>query len=284
MKKTLIVAFDGLDKELIEKFGLENIKQQEYGKIDNKTGIYLISTSELFASFITGETREKHGISGLAKWTNPKVDWFENNVGEVSLFKRFYGLRKAIYESLNFLNAKKKRYTKEDIKCPTIFEKIENSRAMYIPSYNPSWFWLSDCETRPLNYGASVGETANFWDEREFHFRKRQFMHELESDIVSPRDLLMVHFHRPDIHHHLYGDERLPSYDEEKLRKLYRETDKFAAEIKEKALEKGYERIIFMSDHGLPTETEHNENAFYSSNKELFGNKIPKITDFYDKL
>ena len=60
--------------------------------------------------------------------------------------------------------------------------------------------------------------------------------------------------------------------------------DELAKKIKQKALQKGYERIIFMSDHGLPAEEGHNENAFYSSNKELFGEEKPHITDFYDKF
>lgn len=39
-----------------------------------------------------------------------------------------------------------------------------------------------------------------------------------------------------------------------------------------------------MSDHGLPTEEGHNENAFYSCNRELFGSETPKITDFHDRI
>jgi hypothetical protein len=54
--KTLIIAFDGLDYELIQEFGLETIPQREFGKIDNTTGITSIVTYELFASFITGKT------------------------------------------------------------------------------------------------------------------------------------------------------------------------------------------------------------------------------------
>lgn len=65
---------------------------------------------------------------------------------------------------------------------------------------------------------------------------------------------------------------------------MYKETDKLAGKIKKKALQKGYEKIIFMSDHGLPTEEGHNENAFYSSNKQLFGDEKPRITDFRDEL
>lgn len=63
----LVVAFDGLDKDFIEKFELENIQQKEYSELDNKSGISSIKTSELFASFITGDTWEEHGVQGLEK-------------------------------------------------------------------------------------------------------------------------------------------------------------------------------------------------------------------------
>jgi hypothetical protein len=61
----IVVGFDGLDKELIEDFDLENVKFAETGKINNADGVKKRSTSELFASFITGETHEVHGVTGL---------------------------------------------------------------------------------------------------------------------------------------------------------------------------------------------------------------------------
>lgn len=93
----------------------------------------------------------------------------------------------------------------------------------------------------------------------------------------------MVHIFRPDLHQHCYGDPNLSTYDENKLKNLYNETDELAERILE-YFEEDYDKIIFMSDHGLPTETEHNENAFYSCNEELFHNKTPHITDFHDKI
>ena len=39
-----------------------------------------------------------------------------------------------------------------------------------------------------------------------------------------------------------------------------------------------------MSDHGLPTPHQHNEKAFYSCNRELFGDTTPLITDFHDRI
>lgn len=165
-----------------------------------------------------------------------------------------------------------------------MFDKLDDSRAMFIPSYNPSPYWMIGAGLRLFNYGYSANEVADMWDSREFSFREKELFDELDSDIVLPRSLLMCHFHRPDIHQHLYGDKYIGNYDEEKLKRLYLEIDQLAGEIKDKALAKGYERIIFMSDHGLPSQHEHNENAFYSCNEELFGEEKPHITDFYNKI
>lgn len=285
---TIIIAFDGLDYELIKEFELENINQKEFAKIDNKTGMTEISTSELFASFITGETHEEHGIKGLRKWTNPRIDNFERKVEENTFFNKFKGLRSAIFESINKLGAMQRKYRKEDLGCRTIFEEIENSRAMYVPSYNPSPYWMIGAGLKPLRYGYSPKEVEELWDDKEYRDRKAKLFSELESDVLPPRELLMCHIHRPDIHQHLYGDRFLSkedsTFDKAKLKQLYQETDKLAGKIKKKALEKGYNRIIFMSDHGLPTATEHNENAFYSSNIELFDSREPHIKDFYEIL
>ena len=65
--KIVVIAFDGLDKELIEKFNLKIISQGEIHSINNKEGISSIYTSELFASFVTGKTHELHGVKGLVR-------------------------------------------------------------------------------------------------------------------------------------------------------------------------------------------------------------------------
>lgn len=91
-ENVLVVAFDGLDKEWIEEFELENIMQEEFGAIDNQTGMKNIYTSELFASFITGKNPQEHGIDGLTTWSNqkplfeqtPKLTDFHDKIVEMS--------------------------------------------------------------------------------------------------------------------------------------------------------------------------------------------------------
>ncbi|MBY6294544.1 hypothetical protein GLU60_04100 [Nanohaloarchaea archaeon H01] len=283
----LVIAFDGLDRELIEEFGLKHVKQEEFGALDNNTGMHQIKTSELFTSFITGKTWEDHGITGheKRKYQNPMKDKILRFLTPDKIVANVRGWRtlREVLESV--MRAEKlERYTKNDQKLDTLFEKISGSRAMFVPGYNPGMIWRLRLEIAPLENGYSVERRSKFWDKRSYEVRKRDLFREIENDIVSPRPFLMCHFFRPDQHQHYYGDIDLGTYNKDKLRKMYLEIDELAGEIREKALEKGYDTIIFMSDHGLPDETDHNENAFYSCNRKLFGKRTPKITDFHDKI
>ena len=281
-EKILVVAFDGLDKKLIEKYNLENIRQQEFGKIDNSTGISSIKTSELFASFITGETYEEHGIKDL-KTTSGRQKLIDNSIPDFlkKNVRGFTRLQKVLQTMLRVDEGMK--YAKEHLQLDSVFEKIEDSRPMFIPGYNPSIFWVVNADLDPMRYGYSTEEAAKHYDNREYRHRKDRLFSELENEIIGSREFLMCHFHTTDTYQHLYGDKDAV-YDEKKLKRLYEETDEFAGEIKQKALEKGYDYVIFMSDHGLPTEKGHNENAFYSCNRDLFGDETPQITDFHNKI
>lgn len=280
-ENVLVVAFDGLDKDLIEEFELENIRQEEFKSIDNQTGMEHIYTSELFASFITGKTHEEHGIEHLTTWEDKRKGRVIETLapkGIVESTKGFHRLRETLK---TLLKTDEVKYSQEHLEEKTLFEEIDNSRAMYVPGYNPSLFWQLKAETLPLEYGYGSDIAAEFWDTREHEFRKKNLFSELENDIVSPREFLMVHLHRTDFHQHLYGDPT-GVMDKDKLRKLYQETDELAGKILKKAGEK-YDKVIFMSDHGLPAEHGHNENAFYSCNGKLF-EETPKLTDFHDRI
>ncbi len=274
----LIIAFDGLDLELIEKFGLETVKQEEFGTIDNKTDIKEIKTSELFASFITGTNYEEHGIEGIRRWDNPtkgKIvdlatpDILQNNIRG---FTRLEDVMKELFK------VKKITPGKEELEVDAIFDKIDNSKDMFVPGYENSVMKETGAHRTPIKYGYFGEQLMEYYDSREYEFRKRKLLREVNTWF----DFLMCHFQRVDFHQHTFGDKDV-AYDEEILEELYRDTEDLADRIIE-FFHGDYEYIIFMSDHGLPTEEGHNENAFYSCNKELFGDETPHITDFHDKI
>lgn len=242
----LVVAFDGLDRELIEEFELENVKQEEYGSIDNKTGMSAQMTSELFTSFITGKNYEDHGVKGLKKNLRPERQKIVDLLAPESFTGKIRGFDFLRRNLERILDIDRRKYKKEDIECETIFEEIGNSRAMFVPGYSPSMLWTMMGFGKPLEYGYTSSDILKMWDEQEYEYRKEELFSELENPILEPRDFLMCHFHRPDTHHHFFegaiknrgkADEE---YGRSKLKKMYQETDQLAKEIKEKAEEKGY--------------------------------------------
>jgi hypothetical protein len=274
----LVVALDGLDKDLIEEFELENVKQSEFGGIDNKTGISSISTSELFASFITGETHQKHGIKGLNYQKGIKQKLRSFLFPEV-LLKNVRGTTRLKNAFNALFDTEDIRPNKSHLESESIFDQIENSKGDFIPSWNPSPYWQAlkfpelrsyDVDPKPLEY---------YWDSYEYQVRKNKLFRPVNKWF----DFYMIHFHRPDAHQHFYGDKELSTFDKDKLNALYNEIDELVGKIQE-FFQDDYEYIIFMSDHGLPEEDEHNEKAFYSSNKALFPEKEPHITSFKSKI
>lgn len=270
--KVLIVSFDGLDKDLIEKYNLENIPQKEFGTIDNQTGIKVTVTSELFASFITGKTWREHGIVGLDIYRNPVLRKIES-LNKYSAFRKFTGLRKSFYNNMPFLDSKSRHVVSDDLPVPTIFDELDKSKAIGVRAYSKGY--TVDLMGLMEEFGVKEAvKELNRWE----NSKKTELFGSLEEN----HDLVMAHFHKPDYIHHWFWE--VGKMD--KVRETYYEMDELAGEILEKAEEKGFDTVIFMSDHGVPDVENggHNKNAFYSCNRELFGEKTPHITDFHDKI
>lgn len=271
----LVVAFDGLDYELIQKYNCRTfLEMQEFGQMDNHTRMHSIKTSELYASFITGNLPEKTEVTGVNKWSNPWIDKFESWADNHFFFRKFAGLRRAIWESINRLGAKHIWYRKKDIKTDTLFEEVSGSKPLFVPSYNPSWIYRANKQAMLLKYDAPI-EDLEGYIERDYLYRIQTLSKELKTET---RPFLMCHFHKPDMWQHFYANDGINN--ESKIREVYAEMDELAAQILKLAEDK-YDWILFISDHGLPTENAHNKNAFYASSRKLPDNE-PHITDFYD--
>lgn len=275
-ESVLVVAFDGLDRELIERWQLSNLMQSEFGSINNHEGIDEIKTSELFISFISGVNHKEHGCTGLG-YSNSE---FKSRVIKLIDFKHssyvpgYVRFLKAVKKLINLRGV---RYSKEDYDNLTLFDEIRDSKALFVPGYNPSVFWKYACGLQPLREKGSLGECKRL-TERDFEFRLSKLNEDLDSD---NHRFLMCHFHMPDTIQHLYTDNENIK-DEDEIRELYERMDKVAGEIKSKSGD--YDKVIFMSDHGLPKIKDHNRNAFYSCNKPLFDSEVPHITDFYGEI
>lgn len=275
----LVVAFDGMDRELIEEFDLENIPQEEFGGIDDNSGVYRRMTSELFASFITGETYEEHGVKGLIQYENSRNAEILEKIVPLSIVDKYRGLRtlRDMLEAI-FDPGERLKYTKEDIKADTLFEKIDASLPLYVPNYSPDVHWL---------IGNPHDISKYYRDERFVNEARRMTERRLHGgtsnqpgffDVTKDFwDFIILHLHDPEG----FQDLGIGDFEED-----YKRLDEIAGEILE---EYGDDwTVIFMSDHGRPERENkfkgHNRNAFYSCNRELFGDKTPHITDFHDKI
>ena len=263
----LIVAWDGLDYELIQKFGLENIPLDNMGKIDNDTGIHTRSTSELYTSFITGDNYYTHGVTGINKF-NKRGEILENIFP--AHIRGGLPATRLIYNKLwDLIGADKRKYDKTDYDTSTLFDEIENSNALFIPGYNPGFGWAANLKSHTLDelmYKQSPEYTETPMIEGE---KTVKMMFERRWNIFKDAfddgeyELLMVHFHYPDYLQHFYGTKGL-NYDEERLKKMYEYIDKKAGKIRKWADLYNYD-VMFMSDHGLPENMEHNKQAFFST-------------------
>lgn len=264
----IVIAFDGMDKELIGEYGLENVVQEEFGSIENSKNITRRMTSELFTSLITGKT--DHGVEGLKKreLNNRLLSGIEDRIQYTIVDYKTKGLRTALYKAFNQFEYVERKYTKDDYDEETIFDTVAKSKPLFVPGYNPEYKWVAGLPNLYLEKGYSrefVAEKAReYTEERLDEFWNLTF---------GFWDLIFLHLHDPDTQQ----DIGITS-----LKKDYLRLDNIAGRIVEELGEN--HTIIFLSDHGLPERFEHNEHAFYSSNCELFGHETPHITDFHDRI
>jgi predicted AlkP superfamily pyrophosphatase or phosphodiesterase len=267
------VAFDGLDHDLIKRYNCETLLSlTDFGRIDNHSPVSSIKTSELFASFITGKPSSEHGITGLRVLRPKYLETFENLVHGRWPFSRFTELRNAVYRSVNRVTYRKP--LKQDLQCRTLFDQIPDSKALYVPSYNPAWFWFHGTACKSLNHGTSLKEVRKLVHDHH-RTRRRNFFQSLNK---GTHQFCMVHFHLVDYLQHFYGcdNSTVPELED-----VYLSMDQLAAKILDRS---DYDEMIFMSDHGLPDGPEHNRNAFYASTVNLFEETTPPITAFYPKI
>lgn len=268
MGDVLVVAFDGLDRERIERYGVEAVMQDEFGEIDNSTGIQSIKTAELFASFITGETYEEHGVVGLKK---------EDRGGEQLFDRLLHAVPQGLKDRLNTDATQRLLerarppstfYRREDIQAETLFETVPGARDVNVPVYSRNTYLHRKYTGFELGFGRAVVR-------RDLEAEHAQRRKETFEAVEHGGTFVMAHFFYPDVCQHLYPD------DEEEIKAMYHRMDELAGDIRQRADQ--FDTVIFMSDHGLPTKDAHNENAFYSCNHDLFDG-TPHITDFHDRI
>lgn len=279
--RILVIIFGGADYKFIEEFNCTNLMQKEFGKVtvDNLWKNRDVAT-QITSQLISGKSWEKSGIKGRKKYTNPIVEKLEKQIFKKYKipFQRKTGhLREGFYNTFSTLSFKKRNYLKEDFKCNTLFEMVHNSKAVYVPSYNPEPSWaLRRNILDPRAYPEFGIRGALDLLEKNFFWRKKRFFESLKKNY----QLLITQFQFIDSLQHLYlVYTKKPQM--EKIKEGYYRIEDLVKEIKNNAL--NYDMILFISDNGAAHEkggSTHYNRPFYSINHKKSLVKT-NIRDFY---
>ncbi|RLG72248.1 MAG: hypothetical protein DRO23_10740 [Thermoprotei archaeon] len=265
--KVLILAFDGLEHDLVIKWRLRNIMQVKYGKYpapkSPKHG--KPHTPSAWISFITGKDANVHGIDDW--WTYGKIlDWVRYKPPFIWIKNK----RKILWRL--GLRPKPRLYNKKDLKYSTVFEVIKPSIPLFIPGYNePSEIHYE--LNRALEKGISTYEKA-IW--KIYEYRVKVLFESLNKEWR----LLMCWFGIADLMGHIHMCRPW------KLMKAYFALDRLAKEIRASIDKDVF--LLIVSDHGMKLMSDgtgdHSESGFYSISKPIEWFKPKKITDFYNLI
>lgn len=267
--RVLILAYDGLDHDLVETLSLRNILQREHGKVEVPIvgGIDDPSTPIVWTSFITGEPPEVHGVDMPQMWDN-EFDGLRSFVrrhrGVHNILKRFK-VGKKVREATG---ARSSFPSRKNIKVDTFFEVVKPSVALGVPVYNKN-----------LEEIYPIGDVMRARQDPEylpvFEERVRGIFDEEVKTLFDTLEgewrLLMVHLHITDLFGHAF-------WGTEKVATLYEEMDLLTKRVKARLRED--DLVLIISDHGM-SKLGHTKKGFYSFNVKI-GLVDPDIKDFFN--
>lgn len=279
--KVLIIALDGLEYSLVEKFDFRNLKQVEYGKTRLSGMFSTITTPTIWASFITGEPPEVHGIVGRGmKWENVVLEMLTDLSVKVGL-DRIKG-KAEIFRTLGFKKTRGDLWylTPKDKGLKTIFDYAKNPVVVQVPAYNRFIDEeLSDLLRRSFesDEARALLEKSLWQDFEKVREEALQLLEQKESS-----NLFMFYWYQTDWFGHVWiGDVNM-------MWKVYARCDLLVEELKDAVGKETF--VLVVSDHGMYHSGsnvhkwkfgEHTDYAFYSSNISLNLDN-PLITDFKD--
>lgn len=284
--RVLVVIFGGLDHQLLARWDLRNLRQVEWGPVvvdelwDGRD-----VASQITAQLITGRTWRDNGVNDrkreILRYRNERVRWLEERaLAHVAKGRR---KRRRIYEAMGWLDVVRREFVREDLACPSLFDEIPGSRAVYVPAYNPEPSWALDRNILdPRRYPELGVEGALDLRDKNFAWRRKRFMEALDEEA---HPLLMGQFQFIDSTQHLYLSYVDPP-DMAAVEKAYAEMDAFAGDILEQS-EGRYHRVVFLSDNGAArrsgTRPTHHNRPYYSLSW-MEGLERPNLRDFHDLI
>ncbi len=265
--KVFILAIDGLEYNLVEKWKLNNLKQVTYGKGKCFVTREVPYTPTMWVSFITGKHPSEHGVDAWWSW-GKFLDWIRLKTP----LAKIKGKKKVFLPLLNFFRIKPRRLiTRADWKkdLRTIFDVVRPSIGLFIPGYNESIEFHNFTEDMSIEEIERVA-LKNHEKRKRIMFKK----------IKEEWKLFMVWFDIVDLFGHMFW-----TLDPQKIKWCYREADSLAREIKKRI---GDSILLIVSDHGMKLSDDgvtgyHSDHFFWSLNIKTSW-RPRYITDFYEKI
>lgn len=247
--RVLVVILGGLDHQFLSEWKCPNLRMDQWGPVvvDEIWNLRDVATP-ITAQLITGKTWRESGIADRKKkivvYKSRFAQWLEEGPLMKIAFKREG--RHRLYEFLRWARIDSHNFTRHDLKCSTLFDQVQESKAVYVPAYNPEPSWaLGRNILDPRRFPAFGFDGALDLRDKNFAWRKKRFFEVLDQE---PTQLLMTQFQYIDSTQHLYlsySDE--PQMD--KVEEAYWYMDEFVGEIRRRAKHK-YDRILLISDNG----------------------------------
>ncbi len=226
-------------------------------------------TPIVWGSFITGKPPHEHK-SRLLLSTDMG---FVNFLRQLPVIRNIKGKRDLL-EKLGFPPWLYMHIAnKDDLGTETIFDIIEDSVAIWVPSYNPcdNLYWAL---RKAMKKGIKEYERC-IW--RVHRVRYLEMIRQLKR--VKNWSLFMAYYDLADLLGHIYISKK-----RYKLYIAYRKLDKLVNEVKRMIPNDTF--FLIVSDHGMTYERgsifgKHSDYAFWSFNMDI--TQTPReITDFYN--
>jgi len=288
--KVLILAFDGLEYNLVEKWKLENLKQERYYKLEIPDECFkysLTSRGELvhepwtpfvWSSIVTGKLPVEIGLTevNVQEWDNILLQKIRSLIVRLKLNKRMItrflvndkgkGLEKIGFRKKYFNLIEKSKY-------PTFFQNIDDTLPINIPLVFQLRSFKEEVNWKLKLKGEGIEEfLAEIWKEY-----RRVTSITLDAITANKWKLIMSYVRLLDT----VGELQYGRFV--KMHKAYMECNLYAGRVNE--LIGDDTALIILSDHGIEEMPntkygKHSDHAFFSINRDLL--ETPKnIIDIF---
>ena len=249
MGKIIVLALEGLEVSLVEKFKLNSLLQKYHGRYDAESEKYTAST--LWASFLTGLSPEKVNLEFVERETSSTVkgSGFLKSLGRI-IFKPRPPSVKSKYKTIL-------DYFDRPLPFNVLSYNEEHEQFKVRQEYDPSDI-IDDKSKRAEAHLVWKKLTIKLTEMFTRMLKRRKW------------DLAMTHLYYTDVVGHIFPD------DEQRVLEAYRLVDSFVGELR--SIFK-HSIMLIVSNHGMKQGV-HTNHGFWSSNVKI-PTKPSSITDFF---